>query len=97
MDNDSKIPDTWAMPDDLAKKVSETLNKKRITPEDELADALEELARDIALIEPDPRDWGGWVIYLLEQMEVEAKRRMKSGNFEEMIEKLISDLSNPLI
>ena len=54
MDEDRKIPDSWAMPDDLAKKVSETLNKKRISPEDELADALEEMARDIALIEPDP-------------------------------------------
>jgi hypothetical protein len=52
MDNDSKFPDGWAMPDDLAKKVNETLNKKRITPEDELADALEEMARDIALIDP---------------------------------------------
>ena len=45
------------MPADLAMIVSETLNKKRITPEDELADALEDMARDIALIEPDPRDW----------------------------------------
>jgi hypothetical protein len=52
MDNDSKIPDSWAMPDDLAKKIDDVLNKKRITPEDELADALEEMARDIALIEP---------------------------------------------
>jgi REP element-mobilizing transposase RayT len=26
---------------------------------DELADALEEMARDIALIEPDPQDLGG--------------------------------------
>ena len=49
MSDDYKKPDSWAMPDDLAKKVSETLNKKRITPEDELADALEEMARDIAL------------------------------------------------
>ena len=49
MSNNAEIPDGWAMPDDLAKKVSETLNKKRITPEDELADALEEMARDIAL------------------------------------------------
>jgi hypothetical protein len=44
-----------AIPDNLAKKISETLNKKRITPEDELADALEEMAGDIASIEPDPR------------------------------------------
>lgn len=60
--------DGWPMPDDLAKKINETLNNKRITSEDELADALEEMERDIALIEPDPRNWGGWVIYLSEQM-----------------------------
>jgi len=41
------------------------VNKKYITPEDELQDALEEMARDIALIEPNPVDWGGWVSYLL--------------------------------
>ena len=51
------------------KKVSETLNKKPITPEDELSDALEEMARDIALIEPDLKDWGGWVYNLLEQFQ----------------------------
>ena len=85
MGNDSKIPESWAMLDDLAKKVSETLNKKRITPEDELADALEEMARDIALIEPDPEDWAGRVKYLLEQMEAEAKRRGKQTEFYKML------------
>ena len=58
MSDDYKKPDGWAMPDDLAKKVSDALNNKRITSEDELADALEEITRDIALIEPDPQDWG---------------------------------------
>ena len=55
MSNDYKKPDSWAMPDDLAKKVSDTLNNKRISPDDELSDALEEMARDIALIEPVQR------------------------------------------
>ena len=59
MSNDYKKPDGWAMPDNLSKKISEVLNKNPITPEDELADALEEMARDIALIEPDPQDWAG--------------------------------------
>jgi hypothetical protein len=53
MENDSKIPDGWSMPDYMAKRISEVVNKKPITPEDELQDALEEMARDIALIEPD--------------------------------------------
>jgi hypothetical protein len=38
------------------------LNRKSITPEQELQDALDEMARDIALIEPDLKYWGGWVI-----------------------------------
>ena len=42
--------------------------------EDELADALEEMARDTALIEPDPMDWGGWVIYLMVRLNMEAQR-----------------------
>jgi len=54
MDNNAEIPDGWSMPDDLAKKVSEALNRKSITPEDELQDALEEMARDNASIVPDP-------------------------------------------
>ena len=63
------------MPDDLAKKISEVLNNKPISLEDELADALGDMARDIALIELNPVDWGEWVIYLLEQMEGEPQRR----------------------
>lgn len=51
MKNNSDIPDGWAMPDDLTNKISEVLNKKSITPEDELADALGDMVRDIALIE----------------------------------------------
>jgi hypothetical protein len=38
------------MHDDLVKKISEVLNNKPITPEDELADALFEMARDNAMI-----------------------------------------------
>jgi hypothetical protein len=40
--------------------------------DDELANALKEMVRDIALIEPDPRHWGGCVTYLLVQMAGEA-------------------------
>jgi hypothetical protein len=50
MNNNPNLPEGWAMPDDLSKKINEVLNNKPISPEDELADALEEMARDIALI-----------------------------------------------
>jgi hypothetical protein len=63
--NDPKIPEGWAMPDDLSKRIGEVLDNKPISPEDELADALEKMARDNALIETDPQDWAGWVFYLL--------------------------------
>jgi len=56
MNNNAEIPEGWAMPDDLSKKISEVLNNKPISPGDELAVALGDMARDIALIEPNPVD-----------------------------------------
>jgi hypothetical protein len=66
------LPPGWAMPEDLAKQVNEALDKKSITPENDLQDELDEMARDIALIESNPVNWGGWMSYLLEQLEGEA-------------------------
>jgi hypothetical protein len=40
MNDNSDIPEGWAMPDDLAHQVSEELNKKPITPQNALQDAL---------------------------------------------------------
>ena len=77
------------MPNDLAKLVNETLNKKSITPEDELADAPDEMARDIAILEPSPGDWEWWVSYLLQQMEFEAERRGKKEAFIKMMKSLM--------
>lgn len=77
MSNNYDIPNTWGIPDDQAKKVRERLSKKSIRPEDAVQKAIEELTRDIRIIEPDPKDWVWWVIYLLEQMEGEAKKRKK--------------------
>ena len=94
MVNNAKIPDGWAMPNDLAKQVSEALNKKSILPEDELGDALDEMARDIALIEPDPQDWAGWINYLLERLEGEAKRRGKRDDYKLMLRNLSEDINS---
>ena len=52
------------------------------------------MARDIALIEPDPQDWAGWVAYLLEQLEAEAQRRGKYAKFIEVFESLIARLGD---
>jgi len=43
------------------------------------------MARDIALIELNPSDWGWWVSYLMEQLEGEAQRRGRGKDFERMV------------
>ena len=73
------------MPDYMAMKVGEAMNKKSITRGDELADALDDIEWDIVLIEPNPVDWGEWVSYLLHQMEAEAKRRGIQAGFNETL------------
>ncbi len=94
MNNNPDLPEGWAIPDDLAKQVSEALNRKSITPEDELADAPVQIALDIALIEPDPQDWAGWVIYFLDQLEKESKRRMRGTDFNSILEALVNELQD---
>ena len=82
------------MPDYMARKVSESINRKRITPEDELQDAFSDLANDLRLIEPDPSDWAWWVGYLLEQMEIQAEKRGSQAYFDHMIKSLKKDVGN---
>lgn len=52
-----------AMLDDVAKEVSEALNRKTFMPEGELQDAHEEISGDIAIVESDQQDWAWWVSY----------------------------------
>ena len=85
MNKNPKIPDTWGIPDEQANKVREALSKKSIRPEDRVQKGVEELARDIATIEPEPGDWVWWVNNLLEQMGKEAERHGKGKDFERMV------------
>lgn len=71
MNDKFDLPDGWAMPDDLSKKISEVLNNKPITPEDGLADALKDIALDIALRLPSLNNWG-WESSLFGKIEVEV-------------------------
>jgi len=87
------IPETWGIPDDQANKVREALGKKSIRPEDAVQKALEELARDIAIIEPDPLDWVWWVGYLLEELEAEARRKREIPDFRKMLRTLSNNLA----
>ena len=53
--------------------MKEGQSRKSIKPEDKIQKAVEELARDIAIIESDPGDWGWWVGHFFR----EAGRRIK--------------------
>lgn len=91
MEKNPVIPESWAMPEEQAGTISKQLNKKNITPEDALQKGIDEIARDITIIEPDPRDWAWWIGYLLEQLEGEAKRSGRSAGFDQMIKTMITD------
>lgn len=67
------LPPGWAMPDNQANKLKEKLNRKTTSPVDELEKSMKETARDIAILEPDPLDWEGWVSYFLENLDVESQ------------------------
>jgi hypothetical protein len=95
MDN-TDLPEGWSMPEDLANEISEELSKKTITPQDKLQDALVDIARDIAIIEPDPVDWGGWVMYFLDQLEEESNRRKRGFTFNSVLGTLVNDLQDRL-
>jgi hypothetical protein len=81
------------MSENLVRKVGEVLNNTPIYTEDELADALGEMPRDVGLIEPESQDWGGWVIYLCEQMEAGAKRLVMRTEFEQMVKHSSKEIS----
>ena len=80
-----KAPSTWGLPDDMANKIGKAMSRKAVMPEDAVQQALEEIARDIAIIEPDPVDWGWWVTYLLDWLEAEADKVNKTENFDSML------------
>lgn len=56
MDYNPDPPENWSMPDDLAERISEIVNKKLYAPEEDQKEAIDDLARDVALIEPNPVD-----------------------------------------
>jgi methionine synthase II (cobalamin-independent) len=82
------------MPEHMVNRVSESVNKKSESPEEKLQKELGKLAQDIAIIEPEPKDWGWWVSYFLEQLEGEAERRGMSDIYKETLISLKQDLGN---
>lgn len=89
MEKNPVIPEGWSMPEEQANTISKQLETKTTQPEDALQKGIDEIARDIAIIEPDPGDWGWWISYLLEQLEGEAKKSGKTAGFDQMIKTFI--------
>jgi hypothetical protein len=94
MNTKPELPEGWSLPEDLADQVSEELKKKTITPQDAIQDALAEIARDIAIIEPNPVDWGWWVKYFLDQLEEESEKKIDRFQFNSMLDSLVSELKD---
>ena len=72
--------------------MQQALSKKSVRPEDALQKTIEDLARDIAIIETDPMEWGWWVGYLLETLEGESLKRVRINDFEKMLRTLSGEL-----
>lgn len=52
------------------------------------------MARDFALIEPNPQEWGWWVGYLLEQLMDQAEKRRMLNQIQQVLLKLADNLQN---
>ena len=51
---------------------------------DDLREALNDTAGDLAQLIPNPEDWSNWIIYFLEELEDKAVDR--AGFFEMLLE-----------
>ena len=94
MSNNHDIPDTWGISDDQANKISEALNRRSTYPEVLLQEAIEELARDITIIEPDPKDWEWWINHLIDTLSDEAKKKHVFNKFLSMLLELKQSIGN---
>ena len=59
----------------------------------ELEAVLDDAARDISKVYPDPEDWEGWVVYFFEVMEKTAIESRRKDQFERMLKKLANDIA----
>ena len=82
-----------SMPEEMARKLNESINKKPITPFDDLKDMLEQTANDLTLVEPDPENWSDWVAYFLEVLQIESQESGQSEKFDNMLRSLVKELS----
>ena len=91
--DDNDLPEGWSMPDDMAESLNKFMNQKaRSTPLNDLMEAVNDMANEIADVEPEPGDWAGWIAYLLEALQEQVEKDRKGGNFETMLQALRDDL-----
>jgi hypothetical protein len=62
--------------------------------DDELKDILDETARQISSISPNPRTWLPWVLYLLERMEKEATS--ENSTYKDLYRDMLAALEDAL-
>jgi hypothetical protein len=93
MKKKTDLPPGWAMPEDQASNLKKNLIKKSKPPEQVLDEALKEIARDIAILEPHPQDWQGWVSIFLDHLEAEACKKRETEPYQGMLKSLGSSLS----
>ena len=53
-----ETPEGWAVPDDMSEWLRKSVNRKPYAPENDLQESIDDMARDIDLIEPNPVDLG---------------------------------------
>ena len=90
----SDLPSGWAMSDDQANRLSENLSRKSISPERQLEKALQDIARDIAILEPNPADWEDWVVFFLYQLAEELENRRIGYDQDSLKVAIINRLQN---
>ena len=59
----------------------------------ELEATIDDVARDISQVYPDPEDWEGWALYFFEAMEKVAIENRHKAQFERMLKKLANDIA----
>ena len=59
----------------------------------ELEATIDDVARDISQVYPDPEDWEGWALYFFEAMEQAAIENRHKEQFERMLKKLSYDIA----
>jgi len=64
--------------------------------EDDIRDALNETARDISLMESNPRTWLSWLVYLLARLEEKATNENPANkdSYLEMLSALKDEIRN---